>query len=88
MTFIGSLNCLVPAHSKVKLDKILSENEALTLELADVKEKLRQAEQNYNYADREYIDAANAGITAANARMNEVQEKFIANVRRTRATTY
>jgi len=43
----------------------------------DLKEKLRQAEQNFNYADQEYIDAAIY-------EMNAVNEKFAAMLKEKR----
>lgn len=43
-------------------------------ELKEIKEQMRQAEQNFNYADDDYIDAAIF-------EMNAVNEKFRAMLR-------
>jgi len=43
-------------------------------ELKEIKEQMRQAEQNFNYVDQEYIDAAIF-------EMNAVNEKFRAMLR-------
>ena len=42
--------------------------------MKELKEKLRQAEQNFNYADENYIDAAIYELNAA-------EEKFRAMIR-------
>jgi len=46
-------------------------------ELKKIKEQIRQAEQNFNYADQEYIDAAIYELKAMN-------EKFAAMLREKR----
>lgn len=46
-------------------------------ELKEIKEQIRQAEQNFNYVDQEYIDAAIF-------EMNAVNEKFRAMLREKR----
>ena len=43
-------------------------------ELKEIKEQMRQAEQNFNYVDQEYIDAAIY-------EMNAVNQKFRAMLR-------
>ena len=43
-------------------------------ELKEIKEQMRQAEQNFNYVDQEYIDAAIHELKA-------VEEKFRAMLR-------
>lgn len=46
--------------------------------MQELKEKLRQAEQNFNYADQEYIDVAIYELKAA-------EEKFSAMLREKRS---
>ena len=43
-------------------------------ELKEIKEQMRQAEQNFNYADSEHVDAAIMDLNAA-------EERFRARVR-------
>lgn len=38
--------------------------------MQELKEKLRQAEQNFNYADENYLDAAIMELNAAEERLN------------------
>jgi hypothetical protein len=38
--------------------------------MQELKEKLRQAQQNFNYADENYLDAAIMELNAAEERLN------------------
>jgi len=49
----------------------------LDKELKEIKEQMRQAEQNFNYVDQEYIDAAIYELKAT-------EEKFAAMLREKR----